>query len=198
MKMRVVRWLVASVSLAACTVPTTGCGSSEGRASQAELDAAREQGARDAAQSEKVKALEKELDEVRRSKSEKPSTKPVVVSSGESSRPATPRAASGGGGRTFHAPSGNVSCRVTSSTAACTVASIGTTFVLPASGPAYTESSAQLARGAGEAAGYGQTISVGGVTCEVPPSSVARGISCTNSDGHGFEASRVSSRQKTY
>jgi hypothetical protein len=42
-------------------------------------------------------------------------------------------------------------------------------------------------------------VSVGDVVCAVPLESEARGVTCSDSaTGHGFEASRVPSRQKVY
>jgi hypothetical protein len=106
-------------------------------------------------------------------------------------------AAPTGGTRTFHVGQGNVSCRVDGEGAACAVATLGDTFVLPPSGEAYREPGLQLGRGEGERVAYGSTITVGSVTCDVPPENVARGITCAKG-GHGFEASRVASRQKVY
>jgi tRNA A-37 threonylcarbamoyl transferase component Bud32 len=100
---------------------------------------------------------------------------------------------------TFHAPSGNVSCRVTADSATCTVVRIGMTFRFSGRAPAESILSAALGRGAGQLVDWGQSVSVGDVTCTVPAESQARGITCTDAvSGHGFEASRVPSRQKLY
>ena len=120
----------------------------------------------------------------------------------ESAPSAPPRAAATtppSGARTFHASTGNVTCQVDGEGAACAIASLGKTFVLPAAGAAFLEPGTRLGRGAGERVPYGTSISVGSVTCEIPPESIARGITCTDvSTGHGFEASRVIARQKLF
>jgi hypothetical protein len=101
--------------------------------------------------------------------------------------------------RSFHAPSGNVSCEVFTSGATCTVESSGETFVLEADSPARVESAAVLSPGLGEVVEYGHTVGDGSITCEVPPSDVPRGVTCVDqSDGHGFEASRDASRQEVH
>jgi hypothetical protein len=101
--------------------------------------------------------------------------------------------------RTFHAPSGNVSCEILSNGALCSVDSIATTFRFADGGPAQIESGAALSGGAGEFIPYGGTVSAGSVTCTVPLSNEPHGIICTDSEsGHGFEASRISGRQHAY
>ncbi|HKO38703.1 MAG TPA: hypothetical protein VJU14_10085 [Solirubrobacterales bacterium] len=100
--------------------------------------------------------------------------------------------------RSFHAPSGNVSCAITSTGAFCTVASIATTFRLETGSPGKIESGAALPRGFGEFVGFGNTINAGSVTCTIPESDEPRGITCVDSAGHGFEASRIQGRQKAY
>jgi hypothetical protein len=101
--------------------------------------------------------------------------------------------------RSFHAPSGNVSCEVFADGASCTVESIAETFLFEAGEPARIESGTALPRDLGELVGYGETVSSGSISCEVPPSDVPRGISCSDSaSGHGFEASRIPSRQSAY
>jgi hypothetical protein len=103
----------------------------------------------------------------------------------------------GSGARTFHVGAGNVACLVDAAGAACAVASLGETFVLPSSGSAFLEPGLRLGRGAGERVSYGTSVSVGAVSCEIPPENVARGITCT-AGSHGFEASCVPARQKVY
>jgi hypothetical protein len=42
-------------------------------------------------------------------------------------------------------------------------------------------------------------VSAGSISCEVPPSDVPRGVTCVDiGTGHGFEASRIASREKAY
>lgn len=100
----------------------------------------------------------------------------------------------------FFAPSGNVSCVIQGDGARCSVASIDTTFVLPPGGAAaYRRAGAEVPRAGGSEAPFGTVRSNGAVRCTIPPSNVPAGISCLDSaSGHGFEASRVPSRQKTY
>jgi hypothetical protein len=112
-----------------------------------------------------------------------PSTVTTVVTTREQTQPPSDSSE-----RTFFAPSGNVTCVIRGDSAKCSVASIGTTFVLPPTGGmAYETTSLTVPRGSGS------------VTCTIPPSNVPAGISCRNSvTDHGFEASRVPARQKIY
>ena len=84
--------------------------------------------------------------------------------------------------------------------AVCSVFSISESFVLPkGGGAAFTESSTAVAQGSGELVPYGADVSNGLVTGRIPPMRVPQGIMCSDpSSGHGFEASRVASRQQTY
>ncbi|MGV1049947.1 MAG: hypothetical protein ACOYD4_15650 [Solirubrobacterales bacterium] len=101
--------------------------------------------------------------------------------------------------RIFHSPSGNISCAILPDGALCAVGSLDETFVFDHGGPGTIESGAALSPEAGELAPYGTTVSEGAITCVVPRSDEPRGIVCSDSStGHGFEASRVSSRQHTY
>ncbi|RKQ90925.1 hypothetical protein C8N24_0740 [Solirubrobacter pauli] len=128
-----------------------------------------------------------------------PRAKPKARKLSAGSTPGGAAPAADGGSRTFHAPSGNVACTVSAETAACTVASLSQTFVLPASGAGFLESGTRVGRGAGQSVGYGSSVRMGSITCSVPAQNVAGGITCTNANtGHGFEASRVSSRQKLF
>ena len=119
-----------------------------------------------------------------------------AAASGASAAPA----ASGHASRVFHTPSGNVICEVRAAGASCSVASNDRTFVLPDDGGAsHIESGMVLSIGSGSLADYGTSVSVGSVTCVVPVQREPRGITCDNSEsGHGFEASKDTSRQKTY
>lgn len=125
-----------------------------------------------------------------------PAKKKATASPPSSSAVSAPSTA---GSRTFHASSGNVTCVIDSETAACAVASLGKTFVVPASGNAFLEDGLRVGRGAGQQVPYGSTVDQGSISCDIPPENVARGVRCANaSTGHGFEASRVASRQKLY
>jgi regulator of extracellular matrix RemA (YlzA/DUF370 family) len=119
------------------------------------------------------------------------------------SAPTSPPAASAGTTEadplTFHAGTGNVTCRIENGGAYCAVTSVGKTFVLPASDTAFEEAGLRLPRGDGQRVPYGNDVSSGGVTCNVPPESAPRGITCTSSrSSHGFEASGQPARQKVY
>jgi hypothetical protein len=106
--------------------------------------------------------------------------------------------ASSSGSKSFHAPSGNVSCQLDSTSATCAVASIGKTFTFDG-GPASIEEGATLPRSYGPELAYGSSVSVGGVSCSVPLESEAKGIVCIDaSTNHGFEASSVTERQKSF
>jgi hypothetical protein len=138
------------------------------------------------ASSFEVAALRSATDEAVARTREKPPAPPV-----------TNAPAPAAGSRSFHAGTGNVSCVIDADSAACAVATLGETFVLPASGAAFLEPGLRLGRGAGERVAYGTSVSVGSVVCDIPPENVARGITCTKG-AHGFEASRVPSRQKLF
>lgn len=185
------------------TLGVSGCGSDSGNtgaeSEQAvELRIARER--KDAAdralQKERLKELQAEVKKLHK----RDQGKTVVV-------PGAPPATAGGASvpaastsnetRAFHVPSGNVSCEIAGGEARCTVARIGSTFVLPANGAAYTEGGG-LPRGSGSLVGWASTVTAGDISCVIPAESEARGIRCSNSNGHGFEASSVSARQKTY
>lgn len=172
-----------------------GCGSDN--TSSADIQEARTEAAAQQKLKDKQAELERKVNELKKQNGSG-KTETVVVTSGSGGTSTQPSSSSGGT-RTFSAPSGNVTCQVTSSTAACTVASINTTFVLNASGTATREAGTRFPRGSGSPAGYGTTVTEGSVTCSIPTSSQASGITCVNSaTGHGFEASRQPERQKTY
>jgi len=101
--------------------------------------------------------------------------------------------------RTFHVPTGAVSCRVSASSAMCTVARTATTFSFADGGPARREGSAVISPDAGFEADWSSTVKVGTVSCRIPPKDVIMGISCKDTDSeHGFEASRHPHRQRVY
>lgn len=103
------------------------------------------------------------------------------------------------GQRTFYVGTGNISCSLSSEAAECSVASNQITFQVIGSSVGETEDGAKFGRANGTQVAYGTTVTVGDFTCEVPPQSVASGVNCrNNSTGHGFEASKVAARQKTF
>ncbi len=132
--------------------------------------------------------------------------RPAKQSARPSTRTAPATVATGGGeasvapALTFYAPTGNVSCEIEEGAVRCSVASAGVTLELPAgAAQGLIVAGLEVTRGAGVAAGYGTTESSGSVICEIPPQSVPRGITCTDTNtGHGFEASRDSDRRKVF
>lgn len=185
----------------------SGCGGSGGGSTTdtvavSELQAARRQGEEAAKERDRVAALQRQVRAIKRHmrhhRAHHGSASPVVTEVGAASAAPSPSAAEGPL-RSFHAPSGNVSCEVFGDGATCTVESVGTTFVLEPGAPARVEAGTALPSSFGELVEFGNVVSAGSITCEVPPSDVPRGITCVDqSDGHGFEASRVSSRQEAY
>ena len=126
----------------------------------------------------------------------------VTVTQSPSAGSTSQSSNSGGGSgsaRTFHSPSGNIACSVTGSSATCAVSKSGESFVLPSGQAARVASGVQIGRGSGESLGWGATVSVGSITCRIPPENEPSGITCRDSStGHGFEASSASGRKKTY
>jgi hypothetical protein len=99
----------------------------------------------------------------------------------------------------FHTASGNVNCSLTTTSAACSVASADMTFVLPSRGAAYETHGPTVLTGIGVLGRYGTSVSAGSIECTIPPEDVPRGVTCANTaSGHGFEASRDRSRQRAY
>lgn len=187
-----IAWLLAIAAIA-----LAGCGDSGSSGpSEAQLEAARKQGEEAAHERDRINSLQKQVRGLKhRAKQQGATVAPPSESGAETvtseSGPTVLRA--------FHAPSGNVSCEILSNGALCSVSSIATTFAFSDGQAAQIEAGASLSRGAGELAAYGSTISAGSITCTVPSSDEPHGIVCTDGDsGHGFEASRVSSRQHAY
>jgi hypothetical protein len=151
-----------------------GCGDSgSDTPSAAQLERAKEEGERAALERMRVEREPEPVERMERSE-----TKPL---------------------QTFHTPSGNVSCAITADGAFCTVNSLATTFRIEGGGPGQVESGSALAVESGKRADYGSTISTGTISCAVPRKIEARGVTCSDvSSGHGFEASLVKARQRTY
>jgi hypothetical protein len=193
--------VLGCVAVAALASPLalSGCGSassdSDAQAVEARIARERADAAATARQAQKLADLRDEVDRLRRARRR---AHTVVRTVGA----ATPQASDteDSPGRVFHAPSGNVSCQADARSASCTVAAIDTTFVLPADGgPAYVEQGAVLGRGSGELVDWGTSVSAGPVSCRIPDENEPSGITCVDTEsGHGFEASRVASRQKAY
>jgi len=176
-----------------------GCGgaSSPPQPSAQRLESARREGEEAAQERAQIKSLQHKVRHLQREV--RKGHPAAVVVTGSSQANAAPETEASTASRIFHAPSGNVSCEVTSSGASCSVDSIDETFTLTNGEEARLETGTALPRGAGELAPYGVSIAVGSVVCSVPESNEPRGITCSNSEtGHGFEASRITARQSTY
>lgn len=187
-----------ALSMAIGLVGLVGCGGSSSDApSEAQLEAAKRQGEEAAREKDRINSLQKQVRGLKKQAKHKGST---VVVERDSGTETTPSASSGSVVlRTFHVPSGNVSCEILSNGALCSVDSIGTTFAFSDGQAGQIESGASLPERAGELVPYGGTVNAGAVTCTVPLSSEPRGVNCVdNESGHGFEASRVSDRQHAY
>ena len=175
-----------------------GCGgSSSDGSSRQELEAARSEGEAAAREKAKLGRLQHQVHRLQREVHRRGHT--IVVERGPEPASGEPARINSGVLRAFHAPSGNVSCEILSDGATCSVASIDETFAFSDGQEGRIESGAELARGGGELAPYGSTVSVGSITCSIPQSDEPRGIACSDSEsGHGFEASRVPDRQSVY
>lgn len=179
-------------------VAMSGCGgSSSTDLSEAQLEAAKRQGEEVAQERDRINSLQKQVRGLKRQAKHQDAT--VVVEHDSGTEPVASGASTSTVLRTFHAPSGNVSCEIFSDGALCSVGSIATTFSFSDGDAAHIDSGASLSNDAGELAPYGSTISAGSITCTIPQSSEPRGVICTDANsGHGFEASRVSERQHAY
>jgi hypothetical protein len=188
--------VVASILLTSL-IALSGCGgSSSSGLSEAQIVAAKRQGEEAAHEKDRINSLRKQVHALQHQAKHGGQT--VVVEHTSGTTP-TPQDDGSTVLRTFHAPSGNVSCEILPDGALCTVGSIDTTFFFSGGKSAHIESGAVLSDGAGELASYGTTITEGSITCMIPQSDEPRGITCTDADsGHGFEASRVSARQHAY
>jgi len=194
--------LVAVVALCSMVGLMTidGCGSADSNTPSAEqLESARREGEETAREKARIKRLSRQVHHLQREVHRQ--GHPAAPVSDQSSAGAAPSQESIDSSvlRSFHAPSGNVSCEILSDGALCSVASIDETFAFSNGEEAHVESGTPLPRDAGELAPYGSTISAGSITCSVPQSNEPRGITCSDGEsGHGFEASRVTDRQHVY
>jgi hypothetical protein len=173
-----------------------GCGGSgPDGPSEAQLEAAKKQGEETARERDRIDSLQKQINRLKRQakhgesvSTEHAGAQSVVVPGRESAS-----------ARTFHAPSGNVSCEISTHGALCSVGSATETFSFDDGQPAEITPGTALAGGAGELAPYGTVVNSGPIACTIPESDEQHGIICEDGDsGHGFEASRVSSRQRAY
>ncbi|HTR75082.1 MAG TPA: hypothetical protein VMH33_07460 [Solirubrobacterales bacterium] len=200
------RGVLLLIGLGALAPVLGGCGgggssSTTASASQAQIREAKKAGEEAAHEKDRVNSLEKQVRKLRHQVRHKQSA-PILSAEGKASEPAVAQPnpePSDSEVREFHVESGNVSCQVRSDGAICTVEPISQTFSFAGGGAAGTESGSVLPLDLGEVVPYGSTVAVGSVSCEIPPTNVPSGIVCSDADtGHGFEASRVASRQKVY
>jgi hypothetical protein len=194
------RWacrpLLAACALCLALFALAGCGGSDsGTAAESQLRAAKQEGEEAAREKDRVDRLERQVRSLKKEAREGGAG--VVVAGaedGHAGEPAADRRLA-----LFHTPSGNVSCRLSTEEAACSVASAAETFVFGDGGAARVESSTLLPPEAGDLAAYGSTVSAGSVSCVIPASSSPHGVVCADAaSGHGFEASRVPARQRAY
>jgi hypothetical protein len=193
-------WMtVAGVLLVAALGALSGCGDSGSNDSAARLEAAKHEGEEVAREKARIDRLEQKVRHLQSQTHSSGSGSTVVV---EHDATVEDDPSQTGGSevlRSFHAPSGNVSCEILSDGALCSVDSIDETFSFSDGGEGSVATGVALPRGAGESVGYGESVAAGSVICTIPPSDSPHGIVCADSDsGHGFEASRVLARQRTY
>lgn len=189
--------LTAFFVLAAAVLVLGSCGGSSSNSSSQQVEAARKQGEEAAHERDKLNNLQHQVSRLKHQVHHQGHT--VVIEGGQRTTTVATQENAPSVLRTFHAPSGNVSCEILTNGALCSVGSINETFTFSNGEPAQIDSGAALPDSDGELAPYGATVSAGSITCSIPQSSEPRGITCTDGQsGHGFEASRVPSRQKAY
>jgi hypothetical protein len=191
---------IAALALLLLAAALAGCSGGSSTVAEGQLREARKEGEEAARQRDRLDDLQKQVrslrHQVRHATREKEPHSSPPSSSPPDAPPAEPASQAV---RAFHVASENVSCEILEDGAVCTVEPIGQSFSFSEGQPAGTESAATLPRGLGELVPYGSTVSAGSISCEIPPSSVPRGVTCLDaSSGHGFEASRVPSRQDVY
>jgi predicted small lipoprotein YifL len=197
MRTRLTVFMIAAILVAVFTL--SGCGDNSSGPSEAQLDAAKAEGERAAHEKDRIDNLQKQVRSLKHRSGHAATAAPSEEQAAGSVSSEPSEAGASSVLRSFHAPSGNVSCEILSDGALCSVDSIALTFTFSDGQPARIESGAALPRGAGEPAAYGTTVSAGSITCTIPRSDDPHGITCVDAaSGHGFEASRVSSRQHTY
>jgi hypothetical protein len=175
-----------------------GCGGSGSNDSAAQLEAAKREGEDLARERARIDRLEQKVRHLQ-GQTHSGGDSTVVV---EHDAPVEDDPSQTGGSvvlRSFHVPSGNVACEILSDGALCSVDSIAETFSFSEGGEGSVNSGVALPPDSGEPVGYGESIAAGPVICTIPPSDSPHGVVCADSDsGHGFEASRVLARQRTY
>jgi len=193
---RFVAWVATCLLIG--LLAASGCGNSGADdPSKQELEAARQEGEEAAREKARVDHLQRQIHNLQHEVHRQNHT--VVVESDSGSATGESSVSDSSALRTFHAPSGNVSCEILANGALCSVASVGETFSFSNGEEGQIDSGAVLGRGAGELAPYGSTVSAGPVSCSIPRSDEPRGITCSDGEsGHGFEASRVPDRQHVY
>lgn len=185
------------IGLVALTL--AACGDNSDDAVEQRISRERAEAAKQAKQEAEIDRLKDELKDVKKGGGK---TTTVIREGDRGSDGGASQSASRPAGtatKVFHTPGGRVTCAIYADGADCSVASIGATFVLRPGGPARIESGLRLSAGSGSTVGWDQAVTVGSVTCVIPPQSAPRGVACSDSaTGHGFEASKVSSRQRMF
>lgn len=188
------RLLVSAVCTSVLAAAVAGCGGSSASdqlANQIEINQAKRDAVKDAKRDMRIRDLQRRL----RNSNKGSAGSSSPASSAPTSAP-TPVESSSSDFQSFHTP--GVSCQLDTAGATCTVVSTGEDFVLNSGAPAYRDYSSSLPSGYGSPASWGSGFSAGSISCSVPQSYEAKGISCTDGSGHGFEASRVEDRKSTY
>lgn len=191
--------VVTAVATCLLAAAVAGCGGSgASQPSDAQLKEAREEGEEAARERDRIDSLEKQVRKLKHQTGRSGGSETAERSS-STAEVSPPKEQGSRVLRLFHAPSGNVSCEISSQGALCSVGSVDETFSFENGQPAQIEPGTVLSDGAGELAPYGTVASAGSISCAIPQSDEPHGIICRDSDsGHGFEASRVRSRQHAY
>jgi hypothetical protein len=178
-----------------------GCGSSGSTTSSQQLEAAQRKGEEVAHERDRLNGLQHQVRHLRRqvNRGHSAVAPQQPAAAADTQAVGSTQAAGSGVLRSFHAPSGNVSCEVLEDGALCSVISSGETFSFLNGEAARIDSGSELPGGYGELAPYGSSVGAGSVSCAIPQSAEPRGVRCTDSaSGHGFEASRVTARQEAF
>lgn len=191
--------LRAAALIGVVTIAFVACGDSNDDAVEQRISRERAEAAKQAQQEAEIDRLKDEIKEVKKRGGNTTTVLREVDGRSDAGARPSPVTSSRTASKVFHTPGGRVTCAIYREGADCSVSSIGATFVLPPDGPARIESGVRLRAGSGSSAGWDQTVTAGSITCVIPPQSAPRGVQCSDSaTGHGFEASKVPSRQRMY
>jgi hypothetical protein len=190
---------LASGLAGAALLVASGCGGNaelDSAALEQRIERERTDAAATAEQEQQIEALEEEVEELRPEGASGDAPAPQPAEAAPSPASGSSPGGSADGAATFFI--GNVSCRVTDGSAACTVAAISATFSFDGA-PAQRSPGEVLPRRSGFEASWGTTVSRGSTSCRIPNENEPRGVTCSDSSsGHGFEASRHASRQRLF